>query len=106
MPYSIQCNTPLSNFEAGLDYRDVSDPAVMARPASLSPPSSPPRSHLGSRAAEAPHRALRAPLLQVSFPVVGDKDGASLIAWTTTPWSLPCNVALAVHPEFDYVKVG
>lgn len=31
MPYSIQCNTPLSNFEAGLDYRDVSDPAVMAR---------------------------------------------------------------------------
>ena len=29
MPYSTQCNTPLSNFEAGLDYRDVSDPAVM-----------------------------------------------------------------------------
>ena len=29
MPYSTACNTPLSNFEAGLDYRDVSDPAVM-----------------------------------------------------------------------------
>lgn len=28
MPYSTACNTPLSNFEAGLDYRDVSDPAV------------------------------------------------------------------------------
>ena len=27
MPYSTACNTPISNFEAGLDYRDVSDPA-------------------------------------------------------------------------------
>jgi isoleucyl-tRNA synthetase len=31
MPYSTACNTPLSNFEAGLDYRDVSDPAIMVR---------------------------------------------------------------------------
>lgn len=31
MPYSTACNTPLSNFEAGLDYRDVSDPAVTVR---------------------------------------------------------------------------
>jgi hypothetical protein len=31
MPYSTACNTPLSNFEAGLDYRDVADPAIMAR---------------------------------------------------------------------------
>ena len=29
MPYSTACNTPLSNFEAGLDYRDVTDPAVV-----------------------------------------------------------------------------
>ena len=26
------------------------------------------------------------------------------IAWTTTPWTLPSNLALAVHPDFDYVK--
>jgi isoleucyl-tRNA synthetase len=31
MPYSTACNTPLSNFEAGLDYRDVSDPAVLVK---------------------------------------------------------------------------
>ena len=31
MPYSTACNTPLSNFESGLDYRDVADPAIMAR---------------------------------------------------------------------------
>ena len=31
MPYSTGCCTPLSNFEAGLNYKDVSDPAVMVR---------------------------------------------------------------------------
>ncbi|KAI8462538.1 MAG: hypothetical protein J3K34DRAFT_182080 [Monoraphidium minutum] len=70
MPFSTACSTPLANFEAGLNYKDVSDPAVM-----------------------------------VSFPVKGDADGASLVAWTTTPWTLPSNLALCVHPEFTYVKV-
>ena len=27
------------------------------------------------------------------------------LAWTTTPWTLPSNLALAVHPEIDYVKI-
>ena len=27
------------------------------------------------------------------------------LVWTTTPWTLPGNVAIAVHPDFDYVKV-
>src|SRR4029453_3717502 len=30
---------------------------------------------------------------------------ASFLAWTTTPWTLPANVALAVHPDLDYAKV-
>ena len=25
--------------------------------------------------------------------------------WTTTPWTIPANLAIAVHPDFDYVKV-
>jgi len=33
-----------------------------------------------------------------------DQDG-SLLIWTTTPWTLTSNVAAAVHPELDYVKV-
>ena len=33
-----------------------------------------------------------------------DED-AYFLAWTTTPWTLPSNVALCVHPELDYVKV-
>ncbi len=32
-------------------------------------------------------------------------DDAYFLAWTTTPWTLPSNVALCVNPEFDYVKV-
>ncbi|OXA59375.1 Isoleucine--tRNA ligase, cytoplasmic [Folsomia candida] len=33
------------------------------------------------------------------------KPGVSLLAWTTTPWTLPSNVALCVHPDYDYVHV-
>ncbi|WEK52966.1 MAG: isoleucine--tRNA ligase [Candidatus Cohnella colombiensis] len=32
-------------------------------------------------------------------------SGEYVLAWTTTPWTLPANVALAVHPEIDYVRV-
>ncbi|KZS93950.1 hypothetical protein SISNIDRAFT_474059 [Sistotremastrum niveocremeum HHB9708] len=69
MPYSTGCTTPLSNFEAALDYRDVNDPAVV-----------------------------------VSFPLVDDPQ-TSLLAWTTTPWTLPSNLGICVHPDFSYVKI-
>ncbi len=36
---------------------------------------------------------------------VKDHPGEYFLAWTTTPWTLPSNVALAVHPDVDYVKV-
>ena len=34
-----------------------------------------------------------------------DRDGESLLVWTTTPWTLAANVAAAVNPDHDYVKV-
>ena len=40
----------------------------------------------------------------IKLPVKG-KD-FKLVAWTTTPWTLSANVALAVNPEFEYVKVN
>ncbi|KAF3455800.1 hypothetical protein FNV43_RR00442 [Rhamnella rubrinervis] len=70
MPYSTGCKTPLSNFEAGQDYKVVNDPEIM-----------------------------------VTFPVVGDPQNAALVAWTTTPWTLPSNLALCVNATFTYVKV-
>ncbi|ANZ77281.1 BA75_04608T0 [Komagataella pastoris] len=69
MPYSTGCTTPLSNFEAQQNYKDVNDPAVT-----------------------------------VGFRLVNDEN-TFLVAWTTTPWTLPSNIALAVNPEFEYVKI-
>jgi isoleucyl-tRNA synthetase len=43
------------------------------------------------------------PSVFVRFPVRGE-EGVSLLAWTTTPWTLLSNAALAVHPEVTYVR--
>ncbi|MDZ4159766.1 MAG: class I tRNA ligase family protein, partial [Anaerolineaceae bacterium] len=52
---------------------------------------------LGYRTAEDPSIYVRMPLLDV--------PQTSLLVWTTTPWTLPGNVAIAVHPDVDYVTV-
>ena len=39
--------------------------------------------------------------IYVSFPLE-DGSARELIVWTTTPWTLPANVAVAVHPELEY----
>ncbi len=44
------------------------------------------------------------PSVYVKFAVKGEDD-AYLLAWTTTPWTLPGNAALAVGEEIDYLKV-
>ena len=43
-------------------------------------------------------------LVIVNFPLDEDPS-VSMIAWTTTPWTLPSNLGLCVHPDFTYVKV-
>ncbi|MFA5104256.1 MAG: isoleucine--tRNA ligase [Candidatus Margulisiibacteriota bacterium] len=53
------------------------------------------------------------PSIFVKFDVIAAVDGphadhlrhASFIIWTTTPWTLPSNVAIAVHPDFEYNMV-
>jgi len=75
LPYSYGATTPLSNFEANLDYRDVDDPAITVR--------------LEITAEHGPARA-----------------GDYLLIWTTTPWTLPGNLAVAVGAEIDYVRVS
>ena len=42
--------------------------------------------------------------MTVKFELM-DEPGTYFLAWTTTPWTLPGNVALAVNPEIDYVKI-
>lgn len=81
LPYSWAEHTPLSNQETRLDdsYKMRQDPT-----------------------------------LTVTFPITGVVDGASAdtslvgayaLAWTTTPWTLPSNLALAVNPGVNYVEV-
>jgi isoleucyl-tRNA synthetase len=44
------------------------------------------------------------PSLTIQFPLVGEENTFALV-WTTTPWTLPSNMALAVGPDIEYVKV-
>ena len=62
--------------------------------------------------AEVEYKDIASPSIYVKFPFTEDfyekfpqlkgKDGYVVI-WTTTPWTLPANLAIALHPEFDYV---
>ncbi|HKJ39426.1 MAG TPA: isoleucine--tRNA ligase, partial [Anaerolineales bacterium] len=44
------------------------------------------------------------PSVFVRMPLV-DKEDTSLLVWTTTPWTLPGNVAVVAHPDVDYVTI-
>lgn len=75
VPYCAKDGTPLSSHEVSQGYKDVRDPSIFVR-----------------------------------FPLrhpagLGLPDGAALLVWTTTPWTLPGNVAAAVHPDLTYLAV-
>ena len=55
--------------------------------------------------AEVEYADKESPAIFVKFPLVsGEFAGqASMVIWTTTPWTLPANLGIAVHPEFTYV---
>ena len=50
------------------------------------------------------YREVDDPSIYVRFAVEGE-DACSFLVWTTTPWTLPSNLLLAVHPDVDYVWV-
>ena len=50
------------------------------------------------------YKMLRDPSIYVKFPVEG-KENEFILIWTTTPWTLPSNVAVMVNPDFTYAKV-
>jgi isoleucyl-tRNA synthetase len=53
------------------------------------------------QAGEENYAELEHPSLYVRFPLAG-RGGESLVVWTTTPWTLPANVAAAVRPDAEY----
>lgn len=44
------------------------------------------------------------PSIYVKFKIEG-KENEYILIWTTTPWTIPSNLAVAVHPDFEYIKV-
>ena len=72
-PYCPRDGTTLSNAEVSEGYKDIQDPSVYIT-FDLKEPGT------------------------LSLP-----DGAAFLVWTTTPWTLPYNVGVAIHPEFEYV---
>ncbi|MHC1741344.1 MAG: isoleucine--tRNA ligase [Anaerolineaceae bacterium] len=50
------------------------------------------------------YREVSDPSVYVRMPLI-DEPGTSLLVWTTTPWTLPANVAVAAGAEVDYVKI-
>jgi isoleucyl-tRNA synthetase len=62
--------------------------------------------------AEVEYEEQRTPSVYVKFPLVTPPPGvpadarASLVIWTTTPWTLPANLAIAVHPDEEYVALA
>lgn len=59
--------------------------------------------------AEIEYKDKRSPSIYVAFPVKDGKqvlkEGSYLIVWTTTPWTIPANLAIAVHPDLQYAVV-
>lgn len=98
-PYSPKAGTGLSSHELNQPgtYQDVTDTTVTAMFKITSPlPTSPEGGGAGT--VERPNS-----------PPLGELEGAwgetFIIAWTTTPWTLPANTALTVGPKIEYVTV-
>lgn len=61
--------------------------------------------HTALAEAEVEYKEKTSPSVYVRFKLEGDPFGieASMVIWTTTPWTLPANVAIALHPRFKYI---
>ena len=79
-PVSPSLGTPLSNFEVAQGPQEK-DPVTK----------------------KDGHKRRQDPSITIRFKL--EDEDASIWAWTTTPWTLPSNLALAVHPEVEYAKV-
>jgi len=75
VPYCPRCGTSLSSHEVALGYKNISEKSVYLK--------------------------FKVEPGQKIGKVISD-DKTYLLSWTTTPWTLPGNVALAVHPELGY----
>ncbi|MEP7380132.1 MAG: isoleucine--tRNA ligase [Gemmatimonadota bacterium] len=88
LPYCSRCGTALSSHEVAQGYEDVEDPSVYVALDLV---------ETDAANGTAPHAD--------AGEAAGDRGRRRLLVWTTTPWTLVSNVALAVHPELEYVEL-
>ncbi|HJD59454.1 MAG TPA: isoleucine--tRNA ligase [Rickettsia endosymbiont of Omalisus fontisbellaquei] len=103
MPYSWACETPLSNFETRLDnsYRERADKAITVSFVLCHP-----KNITDVIPAKAGIQEKMDPRLRGDdIKEGGDYKEYRILAWTTTPWTLPSNLALAVGNDIDYALV-
>ena len=91
-----RCETTLSNFEVAQGYKDITDISVYVK--FRIPDWYKVFWSNGGNDPKSQNRNVQG--------VNGAQIATYLIAWTTTPWTLPGNVALAVNPDIDYVRVN
>jgi isoleucyl-tRNA synthetase len=85
-PHCPRCGTSLSSHEVALGYKEAEDPSVYVK------------FRLVSRSPDGDHP-------DIYRRLCGPKGAVYFLAWTTTPWTLPGNTALAVAPDADYAVV-
>jgi isoleucyl-tRNA synthetase len=87
LPYCPRCGTPLSSHEVAQGYETVKDPSIFFK--------------LQAQTSSGLYTLPRSGKMN-------GPGGAWFLVWTTTPWTVPSNVALAVHPTHKYavVEVG
>ena len=97
LPYCPRCGTALSSHEVAQGYEDVEDPSV----------------YVALDVVETPNAQLPTPNAKRGSDIQATPSGVGaeasgvrrILVWTTTPWTLVSNVALAVHPDLEYVEV-
>ena len=81
VPYCARCGTPLSSHEVAQGYTSVKDPSVFVK------------------------MQLKSPQPPLQGGEGTDEENTYLLVWTTTPWTLPSNAAVAVGDKYSYVAV-
>ncbi|KAI9754234.1 MAG: isoleucine--tRNA ligase [Lichina confinis] len=85
-------------------FKQLFDKKVVYRGYKVMPFSTALNTPLSNFEAQQNYKDAQDPAVVVSFPLLDDPS-TSLLAWTTTPWTLPSHTGLAAHPEFEYVKI-
>lgn len=85
-------------------FKEIHDQGLVYRGARIMPFSNACNTVLSNFEAGSNYQDTQDPSVFITFPLVDEPD-TSLMAWTTTPWTLPSNLACAVNPDFDYVKI-